>query len=48
MPLVFIMASTALLLALMQPDFLESIERKTLDQRFVLRGPIAHDPHVGR
>jgi len=46
MPLVFIMASTALLLALMQPDFLESIERKTLDERFVLRGTIPHDPHI--
>jgi len=46
MPLVFIMASSALLLTLMQPHFLESIERKTLDQRFVLRGPIPHDPHI--
>ncbi len=46
MPLVFIMAAAALLLALMQPAFLESIERKTLDERFVIRGTIPHDPHI--
>jgi len=46
LPLVLIMASVALLLALAQPDFLENIERKTLDERFVLRGPIPHDPHI--
>ena len=46
MPLVFIMAAAALLLALMQPAFLESIERKTLDERFVVRGTIPHDPRI--
>ncbi len=46
MPLVVIMAVVALLIALMQPAFLENIERKTLDERFVLRGPIPHDPHI--
>ncbi|MDQ6964262.1 MAG: adenylate/guanylate cyclase domain-containing protein [Mariprofundales bacterium] len=45
-PLLLFMSSVALLLALMQPAFLESIERRTLDQRFVLRGAIPHDPHV--
>ncbi|MDX8408858.1 MAG: adenylate/guanylate cyclase domain-containing protein [Mariprofundales bacterium] len=46
MPLVVIMTVVAVLLALMQPTFLDNIERKTLDERFVLRGPIQHDPHV--
>ncbi|MDQ6951793.1 MAG: adenylate/guanylate cyclase domain-containing protein [Mariprofundales bacterium] len=46
MPLVIVMALLAGLLALMQPTFLEHIEQKTLDERFVLRGPIPHDPHI--
>ncbi len=45
-PLVVVMSLTAFVIAFAQPDFLEQIELKTLDQRFKLRGPIQPDPRV--
>ncbi|HKI59415.1 MAG TPA: CHASE2 domain-containing protein, partial [Mariprofundaceae bacterium] len=45
-PLIIAMSFLALSLAIIQPDFIEQIELKTLDERFKLRGPITPDPRV--
>ena len=45
-PLIIIMSLLALSLAIIQPDFVEQIELKTLDERFKIRGPITPDPRV--
>ncbi|MDX8396097.1 MAG: adenylate/guanylate cyclase domain-containing protein [Mariprofundaceae bacterium] len=45
-PLVFVMSVAALSLAVIRPSFIENIELKTLDERFVMRGPIEADKRV--
>ncbi|MDX8403110.1 MAG: adenylate/guanylate cyclase domain-containing protein [Mariprofundaceae bacterium] len=45
-PLIIVMSLLVFSTALIQPDFIEQIELKTLDQRFKMRGPISPDPRV--
>lgn len=45
-PLIIAMSITAFLIAFIQPEFMEQLELKTLDQRFKVRGAIAPDERV--
>lgn len=45
-PLIVAMSLTAFATAFVQPDFMEQLELKTLDQRFKVRGPIVPDDRV--
>jgi len=45
-PLVIMLSMVAFGIAIVQPDFLQQVEMKTLDQRFKVRGVIKPDPRV--